>query len=207
MPRQQPGHLPSLRRRSITCLAVAGIALSVLGGMAVLRDATVGPLQTAGYQAAGDPDDVVGSVHRRISLRHRFKPARKRVRIWKDAEHQMVGIASFYSYDTQTASGEKFDPREMNCAHRTLPFGTRLRVTDTETGQSVTVRVNDRGPYVEGRIIDLTTAGAEALGITGRGLAKVKLDVIDDRPAAAASHAELRDTTRAAPADSSSAIE
>jgi rare lipoprotein A len=205
MPRQQPGYFRSLRNQSTVYLA--GIAICALAGMAVLREAAVGPWRTAGYQVAGDSNDVVGSVHRRISLRHRSKPAKKRVRIWKDAEHQMAGIASFYSYDTQTASGEKFDPREMTCAHRTLPFGTRLRVTDTETGQSVTVRVNDRGPYVEGRIIDLTTAGAEALGITGRGLAKVKLDVIEDRPAAAASHASLRDAERPDPADLPSVIE
>src|SRR5262245_31547906 len=206
MTRQQQGHFPSLRRSTI-CLAVAGIAVSALAGMAVLRDAAVGPWPTAGYQVAGDANDIVGSIHRRNSLRHRSKRAHKHVRIWKDAEHQMVGIASFYSYDTQTASGEKFDPREMNCAHRTLPFGTRLRVTDTETGQSVTVRVNDRGPYVQGRIIDLTTAGAEALGITGRGLAKVKLEVVDDRPPAAASHAGLRDAESADPADQASVIE
>ena len=205
MPRQQWGHLPSLRHRSIICLAVAGIAICALAGMAALRDAPVGPWRTAGYDGAGDPNDVVGSVHRRSSLRHRSKPAKKHVRIWKDAEHQMVGVASFYSYDTQTASGEKFDPREMTCAHRTLPFGTRLRVTDTETGQAVTVRVNDRGPYVEGRIIDLTTAGAEVLGIIGRGLAKVRLDVVDDRPAAA-SHAELRDAEGNAPVNLPSVV-
>ena len=207
MPRQQPGQRRSLRNQSTIYLAAAGIAMSALAGMAVLHQAAVGSWPTAGYEAAGDSDDVVGSVHRRSSLRHRSKSAKKHVRIWKDAEHQMVGIASFYSYDTQTASGERFDPHEMTAAHRTLPFGTRLRVTDTETGQSVTVRVNDRGPYVEGRIIDLTTAGAEALGITGRGLAKVKLDVVEDRPAAAASHAGLRDAERAVPADPPSVIE
>jgi len=207
MPRQQPGHFRSPRKHSALYLAVAAIAILALAAMAVIHEAAVGSWRTAGYQVAGDSNDVVGSVHRRSSLRHRSKSAKRRVRIWKDAEHQMVGIASFYSYDTQTASGEKFDPREMTCAHRTLPFGTRLRVTDTETGQSVTVRVNDRGPYVEGRIIDLTTAGAEALGITGRGLAKVKLEMADDPPATTAPHAELRDAKRADPVDLPPVIE
>src|SRR6266404_2278448 len=58
------------------------------------------------------------------------------------------GVASFYSYDPHTASGEKFNSQELTAAHRTLPFGTRLRVTDVATGRSVTVRVNDRGPFV-----------------------------------------------------------
>ena len=87
------------------------------------------------------------------------------------------GIASFYS-DTQTASGEKFDANELTAAHRTLPFGTRLRVTNVSTGKSVTVRVNDRGPYVHGRSVDVSYAAAQALGMVGQGVAKVKLDVV-----------------------------
>jgi rare lipoprotein A len=68
----------------------------------------------------------------------------------------------------------------MAAAHRTLPFGTRVRVTDLATGNAVTVRINDRGPYVEGRCIDLTSAAADALGITKeRGIAKVKLEVVE----------------------------
>jgi rare lipoprotein A len=88
------------------------------------------------------------------------------------------GIASFYSQDSHTASGEKFDANELTAAHPTLPFGTRLRVTNVATGQSVTVRVNDRGPYVRGRVVDLSHSAAEALGMVDRGVAKVKLDVV-----------------------------
>lgn len=88
------------------------------------------------------------------------------------------GLASFYKYDGQTASGEKFDPSKLTAAHRTLPFGTRLRVTSVTTGRSVTVRINDRGPYVRGRVVDLSYAAAETLGIVGRGVAKVKLSVV-----------------------------
>ena len=88
------------------------------------------------------------------------------------------GIASFYSQDTHTASGEKFDANELTAAHPTLPFGTRLRVTNVATGQSVTVRVNDRGPYVRGRVVDVSHSAAEALGMVDRGVAKVKLDVV-----------------------------
>jgi rare lipoprotein A len=88
------------------------------------------------------------------------------------------GLASYYSYDPQTASGEKFNPNEMTAAHRTLPFGTRLRVTNVATGRSVTVRVNDRGPFVPGRVVDVSRSAAETLGMTGQGVAKVKLDVV-----------------------------
>lgn len=88
------------------------------------------------------------------------------------------GIASFYSQGTRTASGEKFDPNELTAAHPTLPFGTRLRVTNQHTGRSVTVRVNDRGPYVPGRVVDVSYSAAQELGMVGRGVAPVKLDVV-----------------------------
>ena len=76
------------------------------------------------------------------------------------------------------ANGEKFDTQELTAAHRTLPFGTRLRVTNVATGRSVTVRVNDRGPFVPGRDVDVSYAAAETLGMVGGGIAKVKLDVV-----------------------------
>jgi rare lipoprotein A len=88
------------------------------------------------------------------------------------------GIASFYTEDQQTASGEKFDTNDLTAAHPTLPFGTRLRVTNVTTGRSVTVRVNDRGPYVPGRVVDVSHSAADALGMVGSGIAKVKLDVV-----------------------------
>jgi len=90
----------------------------------------------------------------------------------------LQGVASFYTEDQQTASGEKFDTQELTAAHRTLPFGTRLRVTNVATGRSVTVRVNDRGPFVPGRDVDVSYAAAETLGMVGGGIAKVKLDVV-----------------------------
>jgi rare lipoprotein A len=89
------------------------------------------------------------------------------------------GLASFYSEGARTASGEKFDAHELTAAHPTLPFGTRLRVTNVATGQSVTVRVNDRGPYVAGRVVDVSYSAANALGMVGKGVAKVKLDVVE----------------------------
>lgn len=88
------------------------------------------------------------------------------------------GMASFYRHGSRTASGEKFNPNELTAAHPSLPFGTKVRVTNVTTGKSVTVRVNDRGPFVGGRVIDVSHAAAESLGMTGRGVAKVKLDVV-----------------------------
>jgi rare lipoprotein A len=88
------------------------------------------------------------------------------------------GMASFYRHGSRTASGERFNPNELTAAHRTLPFGTKVRVTDVTTGKSVTVRVNDRGPFINGRVIDVSHAAAESLGMTGKGVAKVKLDVV-----------------------------
>jgi len=95
-----------------------------------------------------------------------------------DLKLPFQGVASFYS-DTRTASGEKFNPDELTAAHKTLPFGTKLRVTNTATGRSVTVRVNDRGPYVQGRVVDVTHSAAQALGMVGSGIARVKLDVVE----------------------------
>lgn len=88
------------------------------------------------------------------------------------------GIASYYSQGSRTASGEKFNPRELTAAHPTLPFGTRVRVTNVTSGRSVTVRINDRGPFVRGRVIDVSHSAAESLGMVGQGVAKVKLDVV-----------------------------
>jgi len=88
------------------------------------------------------------------------------------------GLASFYTEGTRTANGETFNTRELTAAHPSLPFGTRLRVTNVSTGQSVTVRVNDRGPYVPGRVVDVSYSAAEALGMVKGGVAKVKLDVV-----------------------------
>ena len=86
------------------------------------------------------------------------------------------GIASVYAYSgTKTASGESANPGGLTAAHRTLAFGTLVRVTHRRNGRSITVRINDRGPFVRGRVIDITPAGASALGFSG--LAPVKLEL------------------------------
>jgi len=97
------------------------------------------------------------------------------------------GLASWYGGKFQgrrTASGELFDTRQFTAAHKSLPFGTRVLVTNLDNGKSTTVRINDRGPFVPGRVIDLSLAAATAIGLAGRGVAPVRLEI--QPPAAAA---------------------
>ena len=91
------------------------------------------------------------------------------------------GEASYYGRGfagRPTASGETFDPAEMTAAHRSLPFGARVRVTNRENGRSVVVRINDRGPYAKGRLIDVSQGAARKLGMIDSGTADVRLEVL-----------------------------
>jgi rare lipoprotein A len=103
------------------------------------------------------------------------------------AATSFVGGASWYGpgfAGRRTASGEVFDPSDLTAAHRTLPFGTRVRVTDLETGATVEVRINDRGPFLPGRVIDLSRAAAVALDSVRRGVIDVRVDVLATNGAA-----------------------
>jgi rare lipoprotein A (peptidoglycan hydrolase) len=94
-------------------------------------------------------------------------------------ETTQVGTASWYGpgfHGQETASGETFDQRALTAAHRTLPLGTEAKVTNLATGQSVNVTINDRGPYVQGRQLDLSQAAAKQIGLTKIGVAKVKIE-------------------------------
>ncbi|WP_255573761.1 septal ring lytic transglycosylase RlpA family protein [Erythrobacter sp. SCSIO 43205] len=93
-----------------------------------------------------------------------------------------TGVASFYGrrfHGRLTANGERFDMNAMTAAHKTLPFGTLVRVTNPRNGRSVVVRINDRGPFVKGRTIDVSRAAAKELGMIARGHARVELDIIE----------------------------
>lgn len=94
---------------------------------------------------------------------------------------QMGGKASYYSnglHGRRMSNGERYNRDSLTCAHRTLPFGTRLRVTNPQNGKSVVVRVTDRGPFVRGRIIDLSYAAARKLGTISKGVAYIKIEVL-----------------------------
>jgi peptidoglycan lytic transglycosylase len=98
-----------------------------------------------------------------------------------DAGATQTGIASWYGAFHQgrrTASGEIFDMRKATAAHRTLPLGSRVRVTNLDNGKSVVVRINDRGPMVPGRVLDLSRAAAARLGAIAQGIIPVKIDVV-----------------------------
>ncbi len=116
-------------------------------------------------------------INRRFASVKRHTPSASHHNV-AETKTASQGLASFYTEGTQTASGEKFDTHDLTAAHPTLPFGTRLRVTNVASGKSVTVRVNDRGPYVPGRVVDVSYSAAETLGMVGSGIAKVKLDVV-----------------------------
>jgi rare lipoprotein A len=111
---------------------------------------------------------------RRIARRLPVRPMTKGV----PSGTVLSGIASYYWQPQRVASGGWFDPNAMTAAHRSLPFGTRVRVTHMRNGRSVEVSINDRGPYVAGRIIDLSKAAAAALGMTAEGVARVAVTVL-----------------------------
>ena len=90
-----------------------------------------------------------------------------------------TGMASYYKSGRLTANGERFNPNGYTAAHRSLKFGTKVRVTNLSNGRSVIVRINDRGPFVSGRIIDLTYGAAMAVGLHDSGIAQVQVAVIN----------------------------
>ena len=96
--------------------------------------------------------------------------------------HEEIGMASWYSVKcnggTHTASGQKLQNYSYTAAHKTLPFGTKVRVTNLKNGKSEIVKINNRGPYIKGRIIDVTIGVAEKLGFKNKGLTKVKVEVL-----------------------------
>jgi peptidoglycan lytic transglycosylase len=117
--------------------------------------------------------------------RHEYRRATPRIMVAKKYDEPFLpkstgsqGLASYYTEGTKTASGEAFNSDALTAAHPNLPFGTKLRVTNTTTGKSVVVRVNDRGPFVKGRVVDVSYSAAQALGMVNSGTANVKLDVV-----------------------------
>ncbi len=88
------------------------------------------------------------------------------------------GVASYYWQPQRVASGGWFNPNAMTAAHKTLPFGTRVRVTHAGNGRSVIVRINDRGPYVRGRTLDLSRAAASVIGMVGQGVARIRMEIL-----------------------------
>ena len=114
-------------------------------------------------------------------------PPDARMLVCRDQGNLRMGVASWYGGPVfhQTANGEPFQPNKMAAASRTLPFNAHVRVTNLSNGRSVVVRINDRGPYVRGRLIDLTPAAASKLDMKQNGLAPVSIQIVrNDTPVA-----------------------
>ena len=120
-------------------------------------------------------DDLAPRASRRSASR---RSARRSTTSLTGGPLRGSGIASYYWQPQRVASGGWFNPNAMTAAHKTLPFGTMVRVTNLNNGRAVTVRINDRGPYIAGRVIDLSRAAASAVGMVGSGVARVSLAVL-----------------------------
>ena len=174
----QAPSLPAARARKVIRLLVVALGAASLAACAQSSVVSQKSELRASRQASLQRDRMTSSVmKRRVASVKRHTPFAPR-RDAGDTKAASQGVASFYTEGTETASGEKFDTNDLTAAHPTLPFGTRLRVTNVASGQSVTVRVNDRGPYVHGRVVDVSHSAADALGMVGKGLANVKLEVV-----------------------------
>lgn len=104
--------------------------------------------------------------------------------VWHSTGEVYHGAASFYGADwhgRKTANGEIYDMHSLTAAHRSLPFGTRVRVTNLRNDQSTVVRINNRGPFIRGRIIDLSRGAAGSIGMINSGVARVKLEILRER--------------------------
>jgi rare lipoprotein A len=170
--------IPAARARKFIRLLAVAFAAASLAACAQSSVVTQKSELRASRQASLGHDQTTSSMmKRRVAAVRKHTPSASR-RDAADTKTASHGVASFYTEGTKTANGEKFNTLDMTAAHPTLPFGTKLRVTNVASGQSVTVRVNDRGPYVRGRVVDVSYSAADALGMVGKGVAKVKLDVV-----------------------------
>ena len=156
--------------------AVSLVVATLLVGMTFASALAIreGPVPASATAPHGEPAGSHAAAH---SSPHDTLGASSRNR----REVTLIGRASYYGKEFAgrlTASGEPFDPTELTAAHRTLPFGTRVRVTNLANGRSVVVRINDRGPYAHGRIIDVSRAAAEKLGMVHRGIVRVRVEYV-----------------------------
>ncbi|MFB4301195.1 septal ring lytic transglycosylase RlpA family protein [Actinomadura sp. NTSP31] len=195
------------RPRLRTALVVSGIAAAVLavgafaivnGGKAPADSAQAAQTVPHASTPAADPPRATPSRASRGAPRdpdpeHGKKDPAKKAKPEAAAEHKAepkkkaqkkkalaTGSceASFYGEGQMTASGEPFDPSELTAAHKTLPMGSKVRVTNKNNGRSVVVRINDRGPYAGGRCLDLSTAAMKKVGGTGSGVIPVRYEVL-----------------------------
>ncbi len=155
---------PMFLRSLATLLALTSAAPA----LAQERPATLSPWTTTVVRGTAPPPVALEATH----------PISTQSVTTLAGAHALKGVASFYWHGEKTASGEPFDKGGLTAAHPTLPFNTLVKVTEVGSGRSVVVRINDRGPFKPGRVIDVSERAAEILGFTGHGLAKVELEVL-----------------------------
>jgi rare lipoprotein A len=156
-----------------------GLAILAMAGLAACASNAVH------YQSAGP--------YKASSLRP-YEAGGRRYEPHVYDHYDEVGMASWYSYPAgtrHTADGEWFDAGKLTAAHKTLPLPSTVQVTNLENGRSITVRVNDRGPFASGRIIDLSRAAADRLGFTRQGAAKVRVKLLGPAPMADSGEIEM----------------
>lgn len=132
-------------------------------------------------QAISSAPSYVQGLSKEMTLDTSKWGLERNLTIQQTLAYASTGVASWYGpgfYGNRTANGEIYQPGTFTIAHRSLPFGTRVRVTNLNNGRSAIARVNDRGPYVGGRIVDLGQGIASHLGVTSSGLADVRLEVL-----------------------------
>jgi len=155
----------SATRRVSTGLALVALASSLAGCVTAGTN-----VATAPTRAARNVQTSSVVVARRMALRN---PG-----VRHSTPRSIEGVASYYWEGKRVATGARYNPNGLTAAHRTLPFGTRIRVSDPKTQRSVIVTINDRGPFVRGRVLDLSLGAARALGLESRGLGRVHADVL-----------------------------
>jgi rare lipoprotein A len=152
----------------------------------VTRSRTALVIFAATVLTGGSASEASARSYRHHGHHHHHQAANNGDQSWRGSNAAIAtssgrsfsGMASFYGNESgsQTASGQRFNQNAMTAAHRTLPFGTKLRVT--HGGQSVIVTINDRGPFVRGRVLDLSTGAARAIGLTSAGVGQVVAEVV-----------------------------
>lgn len=156
-------------------------SLSAALAVLAIAAAFAAPARAAAWTCTG-PEFVCNDGARSATTKKAYKKSAKKYaqRKSKPVTYSggSSGMASYYWQGTRTASGARFNPNGLTAAHRTLPFGTRVRVTNHSNGRSVTVTINDRGPFIKGRVIDLSRGAAQVIGMTGAGVARVSYSVV-----------------------------
>ena len=173
--------------RSIFTRSVSAAALLARTGLALCAIALAASSGSDSAYAYGTENDwmsnAFGGSGRAAETSSRVRSERRTTRqpslpSLNSSGGQSSGVASYYWQPQRLASGGWFNPNAMTAAHKTLPFGTRVRVTNLNNGRAATVTINDRGPYVAGRVIDRSSAAAGVVGMKGSGVARVKLDIL-----------------------------